>query len=104
MIKLPPYSLAGFDLTTHSSSLLGGRRRRYHYVGHAARASIYVGMYIGRRIDSVALSTKSSYIVLATQVQGIYPTIAALSMPSAILCMYTISNCVFEHKYPFGAG
>jgi hypothetical protein len=24
-------TLAGFDLTTHSSSLLGGRRRRYHY-------------------------------------------------------------------------
>jgi hypothetical protein len=24
------YTLAGFDLTTHSSSLLGGRRRRYH--------------------------------------------------------------------------
>jgi hypothetical protein len=34
--KLPPYTLAGFDLTTHSSSLLGIRRRRYHYVGHAA--------------------------------------------------------------------
>jgi hypothetical protein len=28
--KLPPYTLAGFDLTTHSSSLLGCRRRRYH--------------------------------------------------------------------------
>jgi hypothetical protein len=27
--KMPaPYTLAGFDLTTHSSSLLGGRRRR----------------------------------------------------------------------------
>jgi hypothetical protein len=25
-----PYTLAGFELTTHSSSLLGGRRRRYH--------------------------------------------------------------------------
>jgi hypothetical protein len=25
------YSLAGFDLTTHSSNLLGGRRRRYHW-------------------------------------------------------------------------
>jgi hypothetical protein len=24
------YTLAGFDLTTHSSSLLGGRRRRCH--------------------------------------------------------------------------
>jgi hypothetical protein len=34
--KLPPYTLAGFDLTTHSSSLLGGRRRLYHYVDHAA--------------------------------------------------------------------
>jgi hypothetical protein len=29
-LDLPPYTLAGFDLTTHSSSLLGGRRRRYH--------------------------------------------------------------------------
>jgi hypothetical protein len=28
--KLPLYTLAGFDLTTHSSSFLGGRRRRYH--------------------------------------------------------------------------
>jgi hypothetical protein len=27
---LPPYTLSGFDLTTHSSSLLGGRHRRYH--------------------------------------------------------------------------
>jgi hypothetical protein len=32
------YTLAGFDLTTHSSSLLGGRQRRYHEVDHAARA------------------------------------------------------------------
>jgi hypothetical protein len=29
-VKLPPNTLAGFDLTTHRSSLLGGRRRRYH--------------------------------------------------------------------------
>jgi hypothetical protein len=28
--KLPPYTLAGFDLTTHRSSLLAERRRRYH--------------------------------------------------------------------------
>jgi hypothetical protein len=28
--ELPPYTLAGFDLTTHSSSVLGGRQRRYH--------------------------------------------------------------------------
>jgi hypothetical protein len=26
--KLPPHTLTGFDLTIHSSSLLGGRRRR----------------------------------------------------------------------------
>jgi hypothetical protein len=37
-LKQPPYTLAGFDLTTHSSSLLDGRRRRTHYVDHAARA------------------------------------------------------------------
>jgi hypothetical protein len=29
-LKLPPYTLAGYDLTTHSPSLLGGRWRRYH--------------------------------------------------------------------------
>jgi hypothetical protein len=28
--KLPPYTLVGFNLTTHSSSLLGGRQRRHH--------------------------------------------------------------------------
>jgi hypothetical protein len=28
--KLPPHTLAGFYLTTHSSSLLGGRWTRYH--------------------------------------------------------------------------
>jgi hypothetical protein len=28
--KLPSSTLAGFDLTTHKSSLLGGRRRRCH--------------------------------------------------------------------------
>jgi hypothetical protein len=28
--KLTPYTLAGFDLTTHSSSLLNVKRRRYH--------------------------------------------------------------------------
>jgi hypothetical protein len=28
--KLPPNTLAWFDLTSHSSNLLGGRRRRYH--------------------------------------------------------------------------
>jgi hypothetical protein len=27
LFKLPPYTLAGFDLTTHSSRRLGGRRR-----------------------------------------------------------------------------
>jgi hypothetical protein len=35
VFKLPPYTLAGFDLTTHSASLLGGRQRRYHYVDKA---------------------------------------------------------------------
>jgi hypothetical protein len=25
LLKLPPYTLSGFDLMTHSSSLLGGR-------------------------------------------------------------------------------
>jgi hypothetical protein len=30
-IKLPPYTVVGFDLTTHSSSLLDGKRRRYHW-------------------------------------------------------------------------
>jgi hypothetical protein len=29
--KLSPYTLAGFDLTTHSSSLIGGKQRRYLY-------------------------------------------------------------------------
>jgi hypothetical protein len=29
-LKLPPHTLPGFDLTTHSSRLLSGRRRRYH--------------------------------------------------------------------------
>jgi hypothetical protein len=28
-LKLPPHTLAGFDLTTHGSPLLSGRRRRY---------------------------------------------------------------------------
>jgi hypothetical protein len=28
--QIPACTLAGFDLTAHSSSLLGGRRRRYH--------------------------------------------------------------------------
>jgi hypothetical protein len=35
--KISPYTLAGFDLTIHSSSLLSGRRRRYQYIDHAAR-------------------------------------------------------------------
>jgi hypothetical protein len=30
--KLPPCTLAGFDLTTHSSDRLGGSRRLYHYI------------------------------------------------------------------------
>jgi hypothetical protein len=29
-IKLPTYTLAGFELTTHNSSLLEDRRRQYH--------------------------------------------------------------------------
>jgi hypothetical protein len=33
-----PYTLAGFDLMTHSSNLLGGRRRRYHFVDYADSA------------------------------------------------------------------
>jgi hypothetical protein len=39
--KLQPYTLAGFDLTTNGSNLLGGRRRRYHYLDYAARAKRY---------------------------------------------------------------
>jgi hypothetical protein len=35
--KLPPNVMAGFDLSTHSSSLLGGRRKRYHYIGRSHR-------------------------------------------------------------------
>jgi hypothetical protein len=31
IFNLTPYTLAGFDLTTHSSSLLNGKRRRYHW-------------------------------------------------------------------------
>jgi hypothetical protein len=38
VFKKTPYTLTRFDLTTHSSSLLDGRRRRYHSVDHAARA------------------------------------------------------------------
>jgi hypothetical protein len=30
LLKLTHFNLAGFDLVTHSTSLLGGRRRRYH--------------------------------------------------------------------------
>jgi hypothetical protein len=30
--KLPPYTLAGFDLMAHRSSLLCGRLRRYHCI------------------------------------------------------------------------
>jgi hypothetical protein len=30
MKKLPPYALAGFDITTHRSRLLGVRQRQYH--------------------------------------------------------------------------
>jgi hypothetical protein len=30
--NLPPYTAAGFDLTTHSSNLFGGRLRRYQRV------------------------------------------------------------------------
>jgi hypothetical protein len=29
-LKLSPYTRVGFELTTHSFSLLGGRLRRYH--------------------------------------------------------------------------
>jgi hypothetical protein len=28
-LKLPPYTLAGFNLTIHSASLLDGKRRRF---------------------------------------------------------------------------
>jgi hypothetical protein len=34
-IKALSYTLAGFNLTTHRSCLLGGRRRRYHYAAWA---------------------------------------------------------------------
>jgi hypothetical protein len=35
------YTLAGFDLTTHSYSLLGGSGRRYHNVDHIASAILW---------------------------------------------------------------
>jgi hypothetical protein len=38
--KAPSSSLAGFDLTSHKSSLHGGRRRRCHYLDDDARASL----------------------------------------------------------------
>jgi hypothetical protein len=34
---LPPHTVEGFDLTPHSSNLLDGRRRRYHYTTPRAR-------------------------------------------------------------------
>jgi hypothetical protein len=39
LIYHPIYTSAGFDLTTHSSGLLGGRRKRYLYIVHAAKAT-----------------------------------------------------------------
>jgi hypothetical protein len=41
-LKLPNCALAGFDLTTRSSSLPGGRWRQSIPLDHAARASRFV--------------------------------------------------------------
>jgi hypothetical protein len=43
--KLPPNTLAGFDLTTHSSNLLGVSRRRYHSTTRPGRIWNAYGCY-----------------------------------------------------------
>jgi hypothetical protein len=40
------YSLAGFDLPTHSSSPLGGRQRSYVPLDHTTRAYIQKRFYL----------------------------------------------------------
>jgi hypothetical protein len=46
---LYPNTLAGFDLTTHCSTPLGVRRRRYHYyLGHAPRGFLQEALQDGQ--------------------------------------------------------
>jgi hypothetical protein len=40
------YTLTGLDLTAHSSNRLGGRRRRYHYLDHAASYGMNVESHV----------------------------------------------------------
>jgi hypothetical protein len=54
LFHLKATTLAGFDLTTHSSNLLGGRRT----LDHAARAH---GCYIGRHSNGSAFSLFYTY-------------------------------------------
>jgi hypothetical protein len=43
--KLPTYTLAGFDLTTHSSNLLVGRHRRCHYICRPCRQGNFLTVF-----------------------------------------------------------
>jgi hypothetical protein len=57
----PMYTLARFDLTTHSSYLLGGRRSRYTPLGHATRglsAKNFSEAYASSYLDNT--TTKNS--------------------------------------------
>jgi hypothetical protein len=42
VLKLPPYTLAGYDLTTHSFSLLCDMQRLYIPLDNASRASLFL--------------------------------------------------------------
>jgi hypothetical protein len=54
-IKLPPYALVGFDLTTHSSNLIGGDTTRPRCQGK-------IGVLIWTTNDVVKFSHKSSIL------------------------------------------
>jgi hypothetical protein len=41
-LKLPPYTLTRFDLTTQSFGLLGDSRKPYRFVDHDAKAIQYL--------------------------------------------------------------
>jgi hypothetical protein len=56
--KLPPYTPVGLDLTTHTSRLLDGRRRRY-LLDHAARANRNIHIFDDTNFGSAASGGKN---------------------------------------------
>jgi hypothetical protein len=78
--KLPPYTTAGLDLTTHSFSLHGGRRRRYHQTMPPGHLFLHVCSFEGQHYINMPCNIYIKYV----HSQGWMPRLRGPKGPSLV--------------------